>query len=341
MKKLDVLVIFDYPNPAPADGWESVIALESWKCERDVVQALRELGHEVRILGIHDRIESLVEEIRRVRPDVVFNLAEAFDDEREHEANVAGLLELLGVPYTGCRAASLALCRHKAFTKRILSPHRIRVPGFIVITRGNAKRSLKPLRFPVFVKPLGLEGSDGIAQSSFAEDEKACLERVRFLHENLHTDALVEEYIDGRECYSGVLGVDRLRVLPLREMVFTNFPEERPRFATFKAKWDDAFRKRWGIQNTFAEALPDGLERKIATLSRTSFRALQLEGYARIDLRLTPEGEIYVIEVNPNPSLAMDDEIAEAAKKAGIGYPQLVQTILGYGLARSKFAGGA
>jgi D-alanine-D-alanine ligase len=211
------------------------------------------------------------------------------------------------------------------------------VPGSILVLRGQTKRSLRPLKFPVFVKPLGLEGSDGIAKSSFAETADACFERVRFLHESLATDALVEEYIDGRECYSGVLGLERLRVLPLREMVFTKFPEERPKFASFKAKWDEAFRKRWGIENTFAADLPDGLEKKIARISRTVFRALELEGCARIDLRITAANEIYVIEVNPNPSLAGDDDIAQAAAKVGIAYSQLVQQIVEFGLQRSRF----
>lgn len=337
-RALKVLVIFDYPNrPPEGDDYTEVFALDAWKCEHDVVDALRTLGHEVRALGIHDRIDPLIAEIRAHPPDVVFNLVEAFAEDRWHEANIAGLLELLGVPYTGCRPASLTICRHKAFTKRVLAPHRIRAPGSIVFLRGQAKPSLRPLKFPVFVKPLGLEGSDGIAKSSFAETAEACLERVRFLHESLQTDALVEEYIDGRECYSGVLGVERLRVLPLREMVFTKFPEERPKFASFKAKWDEPFRKRWGIENTFAADLPDWLEKKIARISRTVFRALELEGCARIDLRITAANEIYLIEVNPNPNLASDDEIALAAAKAGIDYSQLIQQIVDYGLQRSRF----
>jgi D-alanine-D-alanine ligase len=335
-RALKILLIFDYPNPPPKDDYDEVLALDGWKCERDVVETLRGLGHEVRVLGIHNHIDPLIAEIRAHPPEIVFNLVEAFAEDREHESSVAGLLELLGVPYTGCRPASLTICRHKAFTKRILTPHRIRVPGSMHFSLGQPPRTLRPLRFPVFVKPLGLEGSDGIAQSSFAETEEACRERVRFLHESLQTDALVEEYIDGRECYSGVLGVDRLRVLPLREMVFTKFPEERPKFATFKAKWDDGFRKRWGIENTFAVALPDGLEARIARISRTVFRALELEGCARVDLRVTAGNEIYVIEVNPNPNLAADDEIAIAAAKAGIAYPQLIQQIVNFGLQRAR-----
>ena len=337
-RPLKVLVIFDFPNPLPDDSdYAEILALNDSLCERNVVDALRELGHEVRLLGIHDQIDPLVAEIRAHPPDVVFNLAEAFAHDREHEANIVGLLEMLGVPYTGCRPASLTICRHKAFTQRILTPHRIRVPRSVLFLRGRKNRGLRPLKFPVFVKPLGLEGSDGIAQRSFVETPEACLERVRFLHESLQTDALVEEFVEGRECYSGVLGVDRLRVLPLREMVFTKFPEERPKFATSKAKWDESFRKRWGIENTFATDLPEGLEQRIARLTRTVFRALQLEGCARVDLRITPQNEVYVIEVNPNPGLAKDDEIAEAAAKIGISYPQLIGQILNFGFQRSRF----
>jgi D-alanine-D-alanine ligase len=335
-KPLAILVVFDYPNAAPADGWESVLADDGWRCEKNVTGALRELGHDVRILGLRDSIEPLLGEIRERRPDIVFNLVEAFAEDRKNEANVAGLLELLGVPYTGSRPACLTICRNKAFTKRILTPHRIKLPGSIVLVRGQMPKTLKPLRFPVFVKPLGLEGSDGIAQSSFTETPEACLERVRFLHESLETDALIEEYIEGREFYSAVLGNDRLRVLPLREMVFDNFPEERPRFATFKAKWDESFRKRWGIKNTFAAPIPDSLARRIATISKTAYRALDLKGYGRVDLRVTPEGEVYLLEVNPNPNLAMDDEVAEAAKKASIAYGQLIGQVLASGLALAR-----
>lgn len=333
-KPLHVLVLFDYPNSAPTNGgWQKVLAEDGWSCERNVVEALRELGHEPHVLGLHDSIDPLLAEVKERRPDVVFNLLEAFDEDRRHEANVAGLLELLGVPYTGSRPACLAVCRNKALAKRVLALHRIRLPSSVTFIRGEKPRSLKPLRFPVFVKPLGLEASDGIAQSSFAETPEACLERVHFLHESLETDALVEEFIDGREFYSGVLGNDRLRVLPLREMVFDNFPEERPRFATAKAKWDLGFRERWGIRNTFARALPAEVERRIARISAIAYRALDLKGYGRVDLRVGEDGEVTLLEVNPNPNLAADDEIAEAARKANVPYPQLIQQILVAGLA--------
>mgnify|MGYP006286784849 CR=1 FL=1 len=325
---LKILVLFDLPAPNSGEPYADQFSPEDWQPEKDVINALRRLGHEVRLLGIYDEIRDLVAEIRRHPPDLVFNLLEAFAGDRRHEASVAGLLDLFGVPYTGSPAATLSLCRNKLFTARVLTPHRIKVPRAVDLPRGGPRRSPRHLRFPVFVKPVGLEGSDGIAQSSFAENAESCLERVRFLHENLRTDALVEEYIEGRELYAGVIGNRRLRTLPLRELVFDDFPEERPRFATFKAKWDEEFRKRWGIRNTFAGPVPAPVLRRIDHISRTAFRVLQLRGYGRLDLRLTADNEIYVIEVNPNPSLERSDEIAQSAAKDGLAYPELIRRIV-------------
>lgn len=332
-RRLKVLLLFDFPGPPPRDGdYASKLHPDDWICEQNILDALKSLGHEVRLLGLHDDIRPLTVEVRRRRPDIVFNLVEAFAGDRHHEANVAGLLELLRIPYTGSRAGCLALCRNKAFTKRILSPHRIKTPRSVVFPLRRRQGSLEGLKFPVLVKPLGMEASDGIAQASFAESAEACLDRVRFLHESLQTDALVEEFIGGREIYAGVIGNRRLRVLPLRELFFDKVPDERPKFATYKSKWNDAFRRKWGIREDFAAPLPEGMERRIARITRTAFRALQLSGYGRLDLRVTPEGEIYVLEVNPNPNLAKTDELAQAAQKARIPYRKLIQEILTYGL---------
>ncbi len=340
-KHLKVLVIFDYPKrPAADEDYAANLSPEDWRCENNVIAALKELGHEVKLLGIHDRVRPLLFEIRRRPPDIVFNLAEAFSNDRANEANLAGFLELLQIPYTGCRAQTLSLCRHKAFTNSLLSSHRIKVPKSVLVPRRSRKKTLGRLRFPVIVKPLGLEGSDGIHRNSRAENEKACWERVKALHAELDTDALVEEFIEGREIYSAVLGNHRLEILPLREMLFENFPEERQKFATYKAKWDEKYRKTWGIKNTFAKDLPPGVEKKIRHISKTAYRVLQLNGYGRLDMRLGPDGEVYVLEVNPNPGLADDDEVALAAQKAGIKYPQLIQRVLAYGMALPPFRDG-
>lgn len=327
-QKLKVLIIFDMPERPTSSDWAEHFRPEDWKNDQEIIKAVKKAGHEVRLLGIHDRIRPLITEIRRHPPDIVFNLLEVFNNDRKHESNMAGLLEMLNVRYTGSDAATLSICRNKLFAKRILAPHRIKVPRSVVFPPGKLNRSLKNLKFPVFVKPLGQEGSEGIAEHSFAENTGACLERVKFLHENMRTDALVEEYIEGRELYASVIGNQRLRVLPLREMIWTEFPEEKPKFASFKAKWDEGFRKKWGIQNTFAAPLPNGLEKKISHISRTAFRALNLKGYGRLDLRITPKNEIYVIEVNPNPALNREDELAQSAGKGKIPYSQLMQRIL-------------
>jgi D-alanine-D-alanine ligase len=332
-KPLKVLLAFDFPVPPPKDGnFRKELNPEDWRCEQNIINALNDLEYDVRLIGIHDSIRRLQVEIRRNRPDIVFNSIESYDNVRDQEANLAGVFELLGIPYTGSRASVLHLCRNKMLTKRILSPHRIRVPNFVFLPKGSKKRSLRSLKFPVIVKPLGLEGSEGMVNKSFAETSESALERVDFLHENLKSDVLVEEFIDGREFYSGVLGNDRLTVLPLREMFFKNFPDDRAKFATFKAKWDPEFRSKWGITNSFSAPLPDEVEKKIAKISRTAYRALGLTGFGRLDLRLTPDNEIYVLEVNPNPSLQRDDEVASAAQRLNISYTQLIERIVQYGL---------
>ncbi len=330
---LKVLLAFDYPVPPPEDGnYAKELRPEDWRCEQNVINALNELEYDIRLIPVFNSIRRLLVEIRKHPPDIVFNMVESFDNTRDQEANVAGVLELLGVPYTGCRASVLHLCRNKMLTKRVLSPHRIRVPHFAFFPKGNRKRSLRGIRFPVIVKPLGFEGSEGVVNKSFAETPEAALDRVDFLHDSLHSDALVEEFIEGREFYSGVLGNDRLTVLPLREMFFRNFPEDRAKFATFKAKWDHEFRRKWGITNSFAASLADGVKEKIAKISRTAYRALGLTGFGRLDIRVTPENEIYVLEVNPNPSLTRDDEIAVAAQRLNISYTELIEKIVNHGL---------
>jgi len=323
-----ILVVIDYPIDAIEKGHEKYIQAKDWRPDRNVIQALKKLGHDVHTFGIKNRIRPLIAKIRRLKPDLVFNLVECFMEDRKYEASIAGLFDLLNVRYTGCPPISLTLCKNKSFTKRILAPHKIKFPKSIIFPVGNQKRSLKKLRFPLFVKPLEQEASDGIAQSSFVEDKTACMERVTFIHDHYQTEALVEEYIEGREIYAGILGNQRLSCLPLREMIFTQFPETKPKFATYKAKWDKPFRQKWGIKNTFADSLDAGLMSKISRLSRSAYRALGLKGYGRLDLRITENNEIYVIEVNPNPSLSNDDEIALASKRMGLTYVQLIDKIV-------------
>jgi D-alanine-D-alanine ligase len=327
-----ILVLFDVHRPIGPDETFSVRSLrteEEKPTEADVLACLRKLGHEVETLAVYDEVKAVFDKVEAFKPEVVFNLCETFFSDRAHEPNIPALLELMKVPYTGAGPDALLLCKDKALAKKLLSFHRIRVARFLVSSRAHPLKRLRKFAYPAFVKPLGEESSDGIAKASLAKNEAEAIERARFLHERFESDALVEEYIDGRELYLGVLGNKRLTVFPPREIFFGEPPEgDAPRFATAKAKWDDSYRKKWKIRNGPAGPLPEGLERRLADLARRVYRILNIRGLGRIDVRLTPEGEVVVIEANPNPSLAKEDDFAQAAAQVGIGYEALIQKIL-------------
>jgi D-alanine-D-alanine ligase len=327
-----ILVLFDVHRPIGPDETFSVRSLrteEEKPTEADVLACLRKLGHDVETLAVYDEVKAVFDKVDAFKPEVVFNLCETFFSDRAHEPNIPALLELMKVPYTGAGPDALMLCKDKALAKKLLAYHRIRVARFLVSPRERPLRRLGRFAYPAFVKPIGEESSDGIARASLAKNEDEALERARFLHERFESDALVEEYIDGRELYLGVLGNKRLTVLPPREIFFGEPPQDdAPRFATAKAKWDDAYRKKWKIRNGPAGPLAAGLERRLADLARRVYRILNIRGLGRIDVRLTHDGEVVVIEANPNPSLAKDDDFAQAAGQVGIGYEALIQRVL-------------
>jgi D-alanine-D-alanine ligase len=330
-----VLVLFDTAGtPPPDQDFTKELKTDDWAAEAHVIGALKKLGHEVRTIGVWDEPGMIIDEIKANPPDVVFNLTEHFNEVSAYDRNVAGLLEMMDVPHTGSSPTGLTLCKNKGMAKELLGYHKIRVPNFAIFAPGATIKLPKRLKFPLFIKPLREEGSVGISQGSFVDSQEAFEERVHFIHERLNQDALAEEYIDGRELYVSILGNDRLRVFPFREVIFTEVPEGQPKFSTFKAKWDDAYRKRWGIKNVFAEALPNGTEQRIAKICKAAYRALRIQGYGRIDLRLTAENDIVMLEANPNPNLDRDDEFAQSALRAGFTYERLIQRILRLALSR-------
>jgi D-alanine-D-alanine ligase len=303
-----------------------------WKMEYDVVSTLRGLGHEVQPLGVGGNLADIRNAIADFKPHITFNLLEGFDDVATWDQNVVAYLELLKVPYTGCNSRGLLLGRDKAIAKKLLSYHRIPVADFVVAPRGRRFRRPKRLAFPLFVKSLTLDASIGISQASVVEDEAKLEERVNFVHESIGTDALVEHYIEGRELYVGVLGNERLQVLPIWELYFKNLPEEVRKIATERLKWSLSYQKKHGIDSGEAKDLPPGLEDRIRDVCKRVYRNLMLSGCARIDLRMTEAGQAYVVEANPNPQLAHDEDFAQSARKAGIDYPELIQRILNLGL---------
>jgi D-alanine-D-alanine ligase len=328
----NVLVLLDVGEPMPMD-YDYVLELQTkdWQTEAHVLEALRTLDYESSVLGIHDNIDFIRRKIESFQPSVIFNLVEEFKDNVAFEQHVTALLELFGVPFTGCGSTGITLCKHKGISKKILGYHRIRVPEFAVLEKGKRIHRPRRLKFPIFVKPLKTEASHGIAQASLVETEDQFKQRVAFIHEKFEQDAIAEEYIEGRELYVGVLGNQQLQALPVRELVFTEVPEDEPKFASYKAKWDEEYRKRWGIRSEFAENLEPSLVQRIERTCKKIYRLLAIEGYARLDLRLTPQNDLVFIEANPNPHLANDEDFAVAAQKAGLTFPLLIDKIIQLG----------
>ena len=328
-KPCKILLLFNSPASKPRgyEYKEEFADPENMYTENDVHRALLANGHGVRVLGIYNDIAPLLEEVKEFPPDVIFNLVDLFHEKAHWDKNAAALIEMLGIPFTGCSPMNLMLCNNKAMSKKILSFHRLKVPHFETFYRGQRLRVGKKLKLPVVVKPLCEEASRGISQASIADNPAALDERVRFIHQKMDMDAIVEEYVDGRELYVSVMGRKRIEVFPPRELIFGEFPEGEPRIATYKAKWDDVYRQRWGIKSVFAGKLPEGIERQVAESCKRAYRALALDAYARFDIRVTSDGQVFIIEANANPCLARIDEIAQSAQKVGLTYESLIQRI--------------
>jgi D-alanine-D-alanine ligase len=332
-KKPKVLVLFDGISPTTLDqDFSAEMKTEDWKTEKHVLAALDTLGYPTEHLAIFDDLDLLRQKRENFAPDVVFNLVEQFNNNPGFDQNIVSLLEMQGVPFTGCGATGLTLCKHKGISKKILGYHRIHVPNFVVIPRGQRIARPKQLKFPILVKPVKEEASYGISQASFVETDDQFRERIAFIHEKHDSDVIAEEYIDGRELYVSLMGNARLTVFPIRELVFREVPPNEPKIATYSAKWDEEYRKRWGLANQFPEGLDPALVAHVEQTCKRIYRLLTIDGYARIDLRLTAANEIYFIEANPNPHLAEDEDFALSAGKAGLAYPQLIDRISRQGL---------
>jgi D-alanine-D-alanine ligase len=337
-KRLRVLQIFDMPYAVGRDhDYTAEFADPDFGyVENDVHRALLENDYEVRLLGLYDDVRPLLDEVKEFKPDVIFNMVETFHQITHWDKNIAALVEIMGVPYTGASAATLALCNDKGLCRKILRFHRVRGPRFQIFYRNHKVWLPKTLKLPCIIKPLTEEASRGISQASIVDDEKGFVERVRMIHERMKLDVIAEEYIDGRELYVSVIGDARLRVLPPRELNFGQMSEDEPRIATYKAKWDEAYRKRWGIKDGFADKLDEVLQQRIVDVCKRAYRALNICTYARFDLRLTPAGQVYVIEANANPCIARDDELANSARKVGIAYPALIRMVVNQAFRRKS-----
>jgi D-alanine-D-alanine ligase len=331
--KLRVLALVHRHLVPPDEIPEDVDVLEApWRTEFDVVSTLRDMGHDVQVLGVHDDLGDLRRAAATWKPHIAFNLLEGFDDITIFDTNVVSHLELLKLPYTGCNPRGLILARDKSLSKKLLAYHRIRVPEFEVFRMGRPIRRPKRLQFPLIVKSLTQEASIGISQASVVDNDEKLKERVAFVHESVGTAAIAEQYIEGRELYVGVIGNQTLQALPVWELFFENMPPEAKRIATDRVKWSLKYQKKYGILSDRAKGLPEELEAKIQHVCKRTYRGLELSGYARIDLRLDEAGNAWVLEANPNPQIAYGDDLAESAEQAGISYEALLQRIMNLGM---------
>jgi D-alanine-D-alanine ligase len=333
-----IAVVFD----TPYCGWDHAqherqmeLEVAAWEAdepemEYQIAHALRDGGHDVRLLGVRDDLEYLIRELGAWQPELVFNGAEAFRGDESLEYLLPGLLEAEGYRYTGAPPLSLQVTRNKAISKKVLAYFGIQVPGFVSYRLREKVATPPELEFPLIVKPLQADASAGIAQASVVQDFESLADRVAFIHERFGQGAIAEEFVDGRELYVSIIGNDDgLEVLPMTEMVFDKRktrPEER--IATQFAKWDESYRERKGIRNVMARPLSRSVRERIMETCRVAYRALWLRDYARVDLRLTPDGGIWVLEANANPFISYGHDMANAAAKAGLEYTDFIQRIV-------------
>ena len=300
--------------------------------EYDVVRTLKVLGHELRVIGVHDDLTPIRTTMDEFKPTITFNLMEAFDDIIVFDQNVVSYLELLKVPYTGCNPRGLTLSRDKALAKKLMAYHRIPVPDFLVVplgAQGEAAEAAALSADRQVARPTNHRPASRRRRWS-ANDEQLA-KRVQFIHDTIMTPAIVEEFIDGRELYCGVMGNDRLQTFPVWEMSFAKMPENNWKIATERVKWSVKYQKKHGIDTALA-GLPDDQSAKVQHLAKRVYRALDLSGYARIDLRMKDDGQLFVIEANPNPQLAQGEDFAASAQRAGVSYAKLIERIINLGL---------
>jgi D-alanine-D-alanine ligase len=324
--KVTIVHASDALEPPPADP---VLA--------QIQAALEKNGHAVASIPVDKDLVVTVTKLRESQPELVFNLAESYDGKSALESNVAGLLNLLDLRYTGSSPAGLVLAGDKSISTKMLRANGVRTPESTTLFRGTVESAGK-LAFPVIVKPPQEDASLGITGKSVVRDLKELFDQLDSLHGEYASPILVEEFVDGREFYVGVLGNAQPEALPIMEMDFTGFPADKPRIASWAAKWGDDGDEKGdefaGTRSVFPEDLDEELVDRIRGVAVDAFRALRLRDYARVDMRMNAKGEIYVLEINPNCYLEKDAEFARAARKAGMEYDALVSRIVELAAAR-------
>jgi D-alanine-D-alanine ligase len=339
--KLNVTVLYDHweesdDSAAASDKAPLTRTLDKKEVEEEVGEALGKLGHDPH-LHVLDGSTKGLHAIARTDSDLVFNLAESFAGNDTADYCIAAYLELLGKRFTGSGSHGLLYAQDKAMAKKILEFHGIHTPVFARSYRGRLDFS-HDLTFPVIVKPAREDGSIGIEFNAVVSSIRELMERIDWLHANFDSPVLIEEYVEGREIYVGILGNDNPTALPPVELDLSKLPEGTPRIAGAEVKWGKGTRAYRDTKSAIAEGLADETVALLQTTAVAVYQALELRDYARIDMRLRPDGRVAVIEANPNPWLASKAEFVMAARKSGRNYTQLIGEIVELASARYGLA---
>ncbi len=331
--KLRVAVLL-HEDLVPPATLEADVETEkkAWRTEYDVISTLKNMGHEVYPVALRSDLAVIGKTLEEHKPHVAFNLLEEFDGHALYDQHVVSYLELVRQAYTGCNPRGLTIAHDKALTKKILSYHRINVPRFAVFRLGQKVVRPKRLPFPLLVKSVIEEGSVGISQASVVGDDQKLTERVDFIHRQTNSHAIAEQYIEGREIYVSIIGNRKLQAYTPWELVMKNLPEGSLNIATGRLKWNPEYQKKVGLETKAADIPPEA-QRKLERLSKRIYRLLGLSGYARLDYRMSKNGEFYLLEANPNPQIAKNEDFADSAAHCKLSYEHLLHKIINLGLS--------
>lgn len=314
-------------QPMTAEELDKVL----WKTEYDVYQSLKRNKFNIKILGVSEELKPLRQAIEEFKPHLVFNLLEEFKGEAIFDQNIVSYLEIMNARYSGCNPRGLILSRDKALCKKILRYHRIPTPDFMVFPLKRMIKKIPDSKFPLFVKTLNEESSTGISLHSVVHDNKQLRERILFLQGRYQTDVIAESFIEGDEYYVGVLGNQKLETFTPWKLHLDGLPEDHPKVATEKVKWDTSYRNKYNIHSGPADDLTALEQSRLKSLCKKAYKVLGLSGYARLDIRKNKMGQFYILEVNPNPDIGFGEDFAKSAELSGYEYDMLIKKIIHLG----------
>ncbi len=334
MKKQSLLILYSLPAPFFPDGSPDIIGEESVLSRlKAVEEALSSLNYSVQSLEMEGDLPSLLDQIISCQADLIFNLCEEYIGRTKWEMNIAALLEILDIPFTGSSALVLGLSQDKGKTKALLSHAGIPTPAYRVWQPGR-EESFAGLEFPLIVKPLREDASLGIDNKAYVRDESALRHRVQKIWRDYGQPAIVEEYIDGRELNISILGNEDLQVLPISEIDFSTLPPGLPKICGYAAKWMEGSQEfAHTIPCCPASLIPE-IEKKVTETALEAYRVMECRDYARVDIRLSLEGVPFVLEINANPDISLDAGMSRSAKAAGLTYAEFIGRIVEIAQAR-------